>query len=76
MNDTNAVETPIVGTPATPAPLTATDRCDRCAAAAQLRAVLPSGFELLFCRHHFNEFGSGLREQGAAVYGDEPVAVG
>jgi hypothetical protein len=32
--------------------LTATDRCDRCGAAAKVRAVLPSGGELLFCGHH------------------------
>jgi hypothetical protein len=32
--------------------LTAADRCDRCGAAAKVRAVLPSGGELLFCGHH------------------------
>jgi hypothetical protein len=75
MTDINRVDIAIVDAPETPAPLTAADRCDRCSAAAQVRAVLPSGFELLFCKHHFNQFGSGLRTQGAAVTGDVPVAV-
>jgi hypothetical protein len=35
--------------------LTRADRCDRCGAAARVRAKLPSGGELLFCRHHANE---------------------
>lgn len=57
------------------APLTASDRCDRCSAAAQVRAVLPSGFELLFCGHHFSEHRDKLQSQGAAITGDEPAAV-
>ncbi|TWS20135.1 hypothetical protein FK529_08405 [Tsukamurella asaccharolytica] len=56
------------------APLTASDRCDRCSAAAQVRAVLPSGFELLFCGHHFTEHRAKLEAQGATVAG-EPVSV-
>ncbi|GAB3126342.1 hypothetical protein GCM10027289_02030 [Tsukamurella serpentis] len=56
------------------APLTASDRCDRCSAAAQVRAVLPSGFELLFCSHHFGEYGSELQTQGATIV-QAPVAV-
>ena len=35
--------------------LTASDRCDRCSAAARVRAVLPSGGELLFCNHHYGQ---------------------
>lgn len=42
--------------------LTAADRCDRCGAAAQVRAVLASGGELLFCGHHAREHESRLRE--------------
>lgn len=34
--------------------LTRADRCDRCGAAARVRATLPSGAELLFCQHHAN----------------------
>ncbi|GAA4863624.1 DUF7455 domain-containing protein [Saccharopolyspora rosea] len=47
--------------------LTAADRCDRCGAAAKLRAVLPSGGELLFCGHHAREFEAGLREMEAEL---------
>jgi hypothetical protein len=44
------------------APLTRRDRCDRCGAAAVLRAVLRSGGLLLFCGHHAREHGPRLRE--------------
>jgi len=47
--------------------LTAADRCDRCGAAAQVRAVLPSGGELLFCGHHAREHSSKLRELAAEL---------
>ncbi|NMN99939.1 hypothetical protein HH308_01770 [Gordonia sp. TBRC 11910] len=49
------------------APLTAADRCDRCSAAAKVRATLPSGGELLFCRHHFTEHEARLAQLGATV---------
>src|ERR671938_965842 len=42
--------------------LTAADRCDRCGAAAKVRAVLPSGGELLFCGHHARAHSAKLRE--------------
>ena len=41
--------------------LTALDRCDRCGAAAKVRAVLPSGGELLFCGHHARQRASAHR---------------
>jgi hypothetical protein len=44
-----------------PTPLSAADRCDRCGARAYLRAVLPSGSELLFCAHHAREHEAALR---------------
>ncbi|GAA3851988.1 hypothetical protein GCM10022243_17090 [Saccharothrix violaceirubra] len=47
--------------------LTAADRCDRCGAAAQVRAILPSGGELLFCGHHAREHNSKLRELAAEL---------
>jgi hypothetical protein len=47
--------------------LTAVDRCDRCSAAAKVVAVMPSGSELLFCRHHFTEHEAGLVELGATI---------
>lgn len=54
--------------------LTATDRCDRCGASAQVRAVLPSGGELLFCGHHAHEFEVRLRALDATIVGGEPAA--
>jgi hypothetical protein len=42
-------------------PLSAADRCDRCGARAYLRAVLPSGSELLFCAHHAREHAAALK---------------
>ncbi|MCX5042573.1 hypothetical protein OG921_05240 [Aldersonia sp. NBC_00410] len=48
-------------------PLTAADRCDRCGAAAKVRAVLSSGGELLFCQHHANKHAERLRELDATV---------
>ena len=48
--------------------LTASDRCDRCGAAAQVRAILPSGGELLFCGHHAREHEARLRELEAQLH--------
>ena len=42
--------------------LTVADRCDRCGAAAKVRAVLQSGGELLFCGHHARAHADKLRE--------------
>ncbi|HEY3711048.1 MAG TPA: hypothetical protein VGL64_16845 [Amycolatopsis sp.] len=47
--------------------LTAVDRCDRCGAAAQVRAVLNSGGELLFCGHHAREHEAKLKELAAEI---------
>jgi hypothetical protein len=47
--------------------LTRYDRCDGCGAAAQVRAVLPSGGELLFCTHHARRHAPRLREIGAGL---------
>jgi hypothetical protein len=47
--------------------LTRTDRCDRCGAAARVRAKLPSGGELLFCQHHANEHEAKLIELAAVL---------
>ena len=58
----------MTGTLTTPATLTAADRCDRCGAAASVRAVLPSGGELLFCGHHANEHAARLEQLAATVY--------
>ncbi len=47
--------------------LTRADRCDRCGAAARVRAKLPSGAELLFCQHHANEHEAKLIELAAVL---------
>ncbi|PRX51256.1 hypothetical protein B0I33_101409 [Prauserella shujinwangii] len=47
--------------------LTAADRCDRCGAAAQVRAILRNGGELLFCGHHGREYESKLKEMDADI---------
>ena len=49
--------------------LTGLDRCDRCAAAAQLIALLPAG-ELLFCGHHAREHRARLTDIGARLIPD------
>ncbi|HZC89438.1 MAG TPA: hypothetical protein VE400_01985 [Mycobacterium sp.] len=51
----------------TPPELTKADRCDRCSAAARVRAKLPSGGELLFCQHHANEHQAKLIELSAVL---------
>lgn len=51
-----------------PAPLTAQDRCDSCAAQAYVRAVLPSGGDLQFCGHHAGEHRAALIVAGAAFH--------
>lgn len=57
----------IATTPPISMSLTAADRCDRCGAAAKVRAILPKGGELLFCRHHFNDHEARLVELSAIV---------
>ena len=55
--------------------LTRADRCDRCGAAAKVRAKLSSGAELLFCQHHANKHEAKLIELAAVleVSAAEPV---
>jgi hypothetical protein len=53
--------------------LTRADRCDRCAAAARVRATLPSGAELLFCQHHANEHEARLVKMAAVLQVGAPV---
>jgi hypothetical protein len=47
--------------------LTAADRCDRCGAQAYVRTTLASGSELLFCRHHWHENETRLREIAVSI---------
>ena len=47
--------------------LTASDRCDRCGAAAKVRVLLNAG-DLLFCRHHGTEHLPKLVEVALDVF--------
>ncbi len=58
----------MTGTLTSPAALTAADRCDRCGAAARVRAVLPGGGELLFCAHHAKEHAARLESMAAVLH--------
>jgi hypothetical protein len=60
---TTALTTTSTATPA----LTQLDRCDRCSASAKVRALLPTGGELLFCGHHARMHLPRLREIGATL---------
>ena len=48
--------------------LTAVDRCDRCGAQAYVRALLPSGLELLFCAHHNRQHSSALTKIAVGIH--------
>lgn len=48
-------------------PLNALDRCDRCGAQAYVRAVMPNGFELLFCGHHAKKYQEGLASAATRI---------
>jgi len=48
--------------------LTAVDRCDRCGAQAYVRALLPSGLELLFCAHHSRQHSSALTKIAVDIH--------
>jgi hypothetical protein len=58
MTDTTATLAPAEQTPA----LTAWDRCDRCGAQAYVRALLPGGGDLVFCKHHGTAYEESLRK--------------
>ena len=56
----------------TRAPLTAQDRCDKCGAAAMVRATLLTG-ELYFCGHHARKVAISLVLKSIEVYDPEGV---
>jgi hypothetical protein len=58
----------MTGILASPAALTTADGCDRCGAAAMVRAVLPTGGELLFCNHHATEHSARLEQLAAVLH--------
>lgn len=49
-------------------PLTAADRCDRCAAQAYVRSTMPGGIALLWCAHHWAEHGTRVTESAEHVH--------
>jgi hypothetical protein len=51
------------------------DRCDSCGAQAFVQVTMPSGFELLFCGHHFSRSEMALGTQGAVVTIDERATI-
>jgi hypothetical protein len=55
--------------------LTRGDRCDSCGAEAFVLVSMASGFELLFCGHHFAKNEAGLAAQGAAVTLDNRATI-
>jgi hypothetical protein len=48
--------------------MTAEDRCDRCGAQAYVRAVMPSGSDLLFCAHHWRDNSEVLRSVATSIH--------
>ena len=50
-------------------PLTAQDRCDRCAATALIRLMTLKG-DLLFCGHHYDRHGRAAAQKGAVIIQD------
>lgn len=60
----------MTATPVVETALTALDRCDRCGAAARVRAILVTG-DLLFCGHHAREAGHSLTLKTISVYDPE-----
>ena len=58
--------TPTLTTPDTSATVVG-ERCDRCSAAAKVRAVLPGGGDLVFCQHHANRYREQLEKLAADI---------
>ena len=51
--------------------LTSRDRCDVCGAQAYVRAVLPSGHDLLFCGHHARANEAGVKAIAGTAWDDQ-----
>ncbi|MFI5956906.1 hypothetical protein [Cryptosporangium sp. NPDC051539] len=58
--------TPTLTPPPTEAP-SAGERCDRCGAAAKVRAVLPGGGDLVFCGHHGQKYAKDLEKVAVSI---------
>ncbi|GAA1717702.1 hypothetical protein GCM10009765_77740 [Fodinicola feengrottensis] len=59
--------TPTLTPSDTSAPEVLGERCDRCTAAAKVRAVLPGGGDLVFCQHHANQYREQLEKLAADI---------
>ena len=55
------------GTQAPTTPMNAMNRCDRCGAQADVRVLLHSGQDLLFCAHHYRQHALALAEVAAGI---------
>jgi hypothetical protein len=47
------------------------ERCDRCGAAAKVRAILPGGGDLVFCGHHGNKYAKDLEKMAVQILRSE-----
>jgi len=47
------------------------ERCDRCGAAAKVRAVLPGGGDLVFCGHHATRYAADLEKVALKIVREE-----
>ncbi|HEV2778403.1 MAG TPA: hypothetical protein VGX25_03290 [Actinophytocola sp.] len=54
-------------TPTLTRPELVADRCDRCPNTAQVRVILQSGGELLFCGHHARKHSARLVQLAARL---------
>lgn len=59
--------TPTLTPPADSTLLSSGDRCDRCGAAAKVRAVLSGGGDLVFCGHHAHEYADKLEKVAISI---------
>jgi hypothetical protein len=59
--------TPTLTPPPDTAAPSAGERCDRCGAAAKVRAVLPGGGDLVFCGHHGKKYAAHLEKVALAI---------
>ncbi len=59
--------TPTLTPPAESTLPSAGDRCDRCGAAAKVRAVLPGGGDLVFCGHHAHKYADNLEKVAISI---------
>lgn len=53
------------------AAIPAGERCDRCSAAAKVRAVMADGGDLVFCGHHANKYANQLEKIAVSIIRDE-----